>query len=184
MSLTIFLGVCKEFKFILIYFFYKCFFFNFFLGTLSKQHRYYLQNRDKINEARREQYKEKKNSLEDLRENSTLCNENVPTVFQPGFHHNTSTFLAEAFKMESSLQNIHFGFCHVCRERRLGMQTSNGTCSRCNSSNVFFLLSHQNNALPIWKLGNKIMYNVPKELQNLKIAEKLLNQRVSPLMEY
>jgi len=84
--------------------------------------------------------------------------------------------------MESSLQNIHFGFCHVCRERRLGMQTSNGTCSRCNSSNVFFLLSHQNNALPIWKLGNKIMYNVPKELQNLTIAEKLLIQRVSPLV--
>jgi len=54
---------------------------------MSKQHRYYLQNRDKINEARREQYKEKKNSLEDLRENSTFCNENVPTVFQPGSHH-------------------------------------------------------------------------------------------------
>jgi len=136
---------------------------------MSKQHRYYLQNRDKINEARREQYKEKKNSLEDLRENSTLCNENVPTVFQPGFHHNTSTFLAEAFKMESSLQNIHFGFCHVCRERRLGMQTSNGTCSHCNSSNGIFYSVIKTMLFPFGNLETKSCIMFPKNYKTLQL---------------
>ena len=44
------------------------------------------------------------------------------------------------------------------------------------------MYTHENKALPTWTEKGKIMYHIPKELSNLSIVEKLLIQRVSPLM--
>jgi len=94
----------------------------------------------------------------------------------------SSMFLDEAFKMESSLLNCKFGFCMICRQRRLNLQTTNNTCNRCSSSKNGMLFSHENNALPTWIQGSKVMYSVPKELSELSIIEKMLIQRISPLV--
>ena len=50
-----------------------------------------------------------------------------------------------------------------------------------NKKNVQ-LFTHQNKALPTWTERNSVYYNLPKELKNLTIAEKMLIQRVSPLI--
>ena len=51
-----------------------------------------------------------------------------------------------------------------------------------NKKNEIFY-SYENKFLPTWKTKNNIIkYTLPSELQHLTLAEKLLIQRVSPLV--
>jgi hypothetical protein len=78
--------------------------------------------------------------------------------------------------------NLYLGFCINCRQRRLGLQITNDLCSRSSKSHNKLMYTHESKALPTWTEKGKNMYHVPKELSNLSIAEKLLIQRVSPLI--
>ncbi len=95
---------------------------------------------------------------------------------------NMSNFINETRKFEAEMSQCNLSHCMVCRQYRLGMQTLNGVCSRCSSSKNKFLFSHENKALPTWTRDGEIMYDIPKELAYLTMAEKLLIQRVSPLV--
>jgi hypothetical protein len=63
------------------------------------------------------------------------------------------------------------------------MKTSNGICFKCQSRNNKFFYSYENKLLTTWKTKNNIIkYTLLSELQHLTLAEKLLIQRVSPLV--
>jgi hypothetical protein len=63
------------------------------------------------------------------------------------------------------------------------MKTSNGICSRCQNRKNEIFYSYEKKLLPTWKTEqNIIKYMLPSELQDLTLAEKLLIQRVSPLV--
>ena len=93
-----------------------------------------------------------------------------------------SRFLQQAFKFEQDMLNCKFKYCKVCHQRRLIMVTKTDVCSRCSSQKTVQLFTHENKALPTWTERNRVYYNLPKELKNLTIAEKMLIQRVSPLI--
>ena len=93
-----------------------------------------------------------------------------------------SRFLQQAFKFEQDMLNCKFKYCKVCHQRRLIMVTKTNVCSRCSTQKNVQLFTHQNKALPTWTERNRVYYNLPKELKNLTIAEKMLIQRVSPLI--
>jgi hypothetical protein len=97
-------------------------------------------------------------------------------------NHPMSTFLQQAFKFEQDMLNCKFKYCKVCHQRRLIMVTKTDVCSRCSKQKNVQLFTHQNKALPTWTERNRVYYNLPKELKNLTIAEKMLIQRVSPLI--
>ena len=97
-------------------------------------------------------------------------------------NHPMSTFLQQAFKFEQDMLNCKFKYCKVCHQRRLIMVTKTDVCSRCSSQKTVQLFTHENKALPTWTERNRVYYNLPKELKNLTIAEKMLIQRVSPLI--
>jgi len=86
---------------------------------------------------------------------------------------NMSNFINETRKFEAKMSQCNLSHCMVCRQYRLGMQTLNGVCSRCSSSKNKFLFSHENKALPTWTRDGEIMYDIPKELAYLTMAEKL-----------
>lgn len=90
-------------------------------------------------------------------------------------------FLKEAFKFESKMLNLNLAHCSICHQTRIALSTKNNICTRCkrNDRNMY---GNENKALPTWIMGNEIMYHIPKELVNLTIAEKLLIQRVTPLI--
>lgn len=144
--------------------------------------RHYIRNKQDINKRRkirRMQYQGKEIYAE---ESSTRCNRpTVPlsTVTAPANH---TTFIKETYEFESKVQELKLAHCIICRQVRLGMQTTNNVCSRCNSSKTIPLFGHQNKALPIWMKGDQVMYELPQELSHLSMAEKLLIQRVSPLV--
>jgi len=147
----------------------------------SKQMKYYLGNREDISERRRELYKLKKYNLS----NSVPLNCNKDSSVQVEVHRAVTKhkeFLESTFKFESIMQQCTFSHCSICRQRRLGLQTVNGICTRCNSSKQKFVFGHENKALPTWIKDNEVMFDLPKELVHLTMAEKLLIQRVSPLV--
>jgi len=95
---------------------------------------------------------------------------------------NQARFLKETFDFEAKLQQMKLSHCIMCRQFRLEMQTINNVCSRCNSHKKKPMFSHENKALPTWTKNDKVMYELPQELSHLTIAEKVLIQRVSPLV--
>jgi hypothetical protein len=61
------------------------------------------------------------------------------------------------------------------------MSTNNNICKWWSRSEKI-IFSVDNKALPVWYDNGIVMYHIPNELKNLTIAEKLLMQRVSPLI--
>jgi len=144
--------------------------------------RHYIRQRDEINKRRRQRYKMKGICTEES--SSTGCRVNCSTfpLSTPTVPANYESFIKETHEFESKLQEMNLAHCIICRQFRLGMQTTNNICSRCNSNKNKFLFSHQNKALPTWMKGDQVMYDIPQELLHLSMAEKLLIQRVSPLV--
>jgi hypothetical protein len=63
------------------------------------------------------------------------------------------------------------------------MNTLNGICSNCQSKKHNLFYSPENKVLPTWKSKKGVVkYTIPPQLQHLTLAEKLLIQRVSPLI--
>jgi hypothetical protein len=93
-------------------------------------------------------------------------------------------FVRQLFEFEDTMFNLHPKHCKICRQRRLNLVMRNGICVRCNNEKGGNKFTHKNNALPTWVDADtqKVHYDIPKQLQHLTIAEKLLIQRVSPLV--
>jgi hypothetical protein len=66
----------------------------------------------------------------------------------------------------------------------MNMTVKNGICNRCRSENFINKFTHDNKALPVWIDSETgiVHYELPQELKDLSIAEKLLIQKVSPLV--
>jgi len=143
--------------------------------------KHYLKHRDNINERRRLRYNDKEIHKErnNAPTNDTHTKPSLSSIQVDGNHTN---FMKEALEFESQIQNVNLAHCIICRQFRLGMKTTNNVCSRCHSSKNQELFSHTNKALPTWTKGDTIMYELPQELSHLTMAEKLLIQRVSPLV--
>lgn len=171
--------------------FNKLFFFSFYLSffffvdeTQSKQLRYHLRNKDSINSRRRQRYNMKKTGLvEDFTEHEeSKCLRSCFRSQIDLMNENQARFLKETYDFEAKLQQMKLSHCIMCRQFRLELQTINNFCSRCRSNKNKPIFSHENKALPTWIKDNKVMYELPQELSHLTIAEKLLIQRVSPLV--
>lgn len=89
------------------------------------------------------------------------------------------------FRFESRMANISHSVCANCRECSLNIVTSvrASKCTKCQDKKRRISYNDENNMLPVWidDDGNR-HYEIPKELSELTIAEKLLIQRVSPLV--
>lgn len=72
--------------------------------------------------------------------------------------------------------------CKICHQRRIKITVKDGVCNRCSQEKHEHKFNNNNKALPTWSKNGIIYYHIPKELQNLTFAEKLLIQRVSPLI--
>ena len=95
----------------------------------------------------------------------------------------TKKFIQQTLNFESNMYKLYFKHCCICHQRRLNMKTSNGICYRCQNKKNEMFYSYENKLLPTWKTKNDIIkYTLPSELQHLTLAEKLLIQRVSPLV--
>ena len=95
----------------------------------------------------------------------------------------TKKFIQQTLKFEEELFNLSFKQCYICHQRRLNMKTNNGVCTKCQSKKNEIYFAPNNKVLPTWKTKNNVIkYTLPSELQNLTIVEKLLIQRVSPLV--
>lgn len=146
--------------------------------------RYHLRNKESINSRRRQRYNMKKTGLvEDFTEHEeskcvrSCCQSQIDMMTE-----NQARFLKETYDFEAKLQQMKLSHCIMCRQFRLELQTINNVCSRCRSNKNKPFFSHENKALPTWIKDNKVMYELPQELSHLTIAEKLLIQRVSPLV--
>jgi Helitron helicase-like domain at N-terminus len=93
-----------------------------------------------------------------------------------------SMFIKQTAIFESTMTQLSYKKCDICHQRRLKIIVTDGVCSRCKSQKGNYTFCHGNKTLPTWIQNNIIKYSVPPELQNLTIAEKLLIQRVSPLI--
>lgn len=100
------------------------------------------------------------------------------------FHNNIlpNTFINEVSAFEEKMEKVTHSWCKVCRQRRIKMTVKGDTCIRCKSQKNRVLFCHENKTLPTWQKNGKVHYDVPNELSNLTIAEKMLIQRVSPLI--
>lgn len=95
-----------------------------------------------------------------------------------------NTFCHQLFEFEETMFNIHPKHCSICHQRRMNMTVKNGICNRCRSENFINKFTHDNKALPVWIDSETgiVHYELPQELKDLSIAEKLLIQKVSPLV--
>jgi hypothetical protein len=94
-----------------------------------------------------------------------------------------SVFIKQTLDFEEQMKTILYNTCIICQQRRLNLTLNNGKCCRCENQKGRYTFCHENKTLPTWiNNRNTVMYTIPRELQNLTIAEKLLIQRVSPLV--
>lgn len=93
-----------------------------------------------------------------------------------------SSFVKQTLQFEENMCNISYNTCLICHQGRLNLAVKDGICSRCESQRGNYTFCHDNKTLPTWMMGNAVMYSIPPELKNLTLAEKLLIQRVSPLV--
>jgi len=93
-------------------------------------------------------------------------------------------YCQQLFQFEETMFNIHPKHCTICHQRRLNMVVKTGMCGRCKGEHFMNKFTHDNNALPVWvdSETQQVHYEAPKELKDLSIAEKLLIQKVSPLV--
>ena len=93
-------------------------------------------------------------------------------------------YCQQLFQFEETMFNIHPKHCTICHQRKLNMVVKEGICSRCKGEHFINKFTHNNKALPVWidSETEQVHYEAPKELKDLSIAEKLLIQKVSPLV--
>ena len=94
-------------------------------------------------------------------------------------------FVEQVCNFEKEMFNIHPKHCKICHQRRLNLQMAKkDICSRCNrEKSEEHKFSHGNSALPTWiDSDGNVRYSIPMELSELTLAEKLLIQKVSPLI--
>lgn len=85
----------------------------------------------------------------------------------------------------SSLKHYRCECCHTTRIENKGVPKRGGTCTKCKRlGDVNYYL--KSGCLPVWyhngDTSNKPQFRVPSVLSNLTQAEKMLIQRVSPLV--
>lgn len=98
-------------------------------------------------------------------------------------NHPQSKFMKETIEFERCMFNYHHKHCIICHQRRINIRINEDSiCSRCQQQKGNYTFGHENKALPTYIVDNKMFYNIPHELRHLTIAEKLLIQRVSPLI--
>lgn len=89
------------------------------------------------------------------------------------------------FRFEARMANASHSVCANCRECSLNIVTSvrASLCTKCRDKKRRTAYNDENSMLPAWidDEGDR-HYEIPKELSELTIAEKLLIQRVSPLV--
>jgi len=93
-------------------------------------------------------------------------------------------FCQQLFEFEETMFNIHPKHCSICHQRKLNMVVKRGMCGRCRGEHFQNRFTHDNKALPVWidAVTKQVHYELPKQLKDLSIAEKLLIQKVSPLV--
>ena len=127
----------------------------------------------------------KKQSSDLFSNNSTLqINTNLISMLENNKVSNTTKkFIQQAINFENYMFKLNFGQCCICHQRRLNMNTLNGICSNCQSKKHNLFYFSENKLLPTWKSKKGVVkYTIPPQLQHLTLAEKLLIQRVSPLI--
>jgi hypothetical protein len=93
--------------------------------------------------------------------------------------------VAELFRFESRMAQVHHGVCSVCHECsiNISLRQRDSVCDRCTRKGTADSYNESNVMLPIWYDNEGTpQYHVPEELSCLTIAEVLLIQRVSPLV--
>ena len=102
----------------------------------------------------------------------------------------TKKKLEAFYRAEGRMFRLQHMFCPNCHQRRLSHMETNQKkakqgchmCDCCKKNSVKYTAA--NSALPIWKdsLTGKICYHVPEVLRNLTTGEKMLIQKVSPVV--
>jgi len=125
-----------------------------------------------------------KNGIVDFNIHSTIPNINPDyKKYSTETNSQHAAFIRQTLKFEDYMYNLHHNRCHICRQRRLKLVVNKeGICSRCEQQRGNYIYCHENKTLPTWNYNGSVMYSIPNVLQNLTIAEKLLIQRVSPLI--
>ena len=92
--------------------------------------------------------------------------------------------LVPIFRFESRMTRVHHEICSACNECSLNLTVNrNGICPRCADKRSSSNYTEDNAMIPIWIDDQGVeRRDVPPELECLTIAEKLLIQRVSPLI--
>jgi hypothetical protein len=112
----------------------------------------------------------------------------IPNVNKSHYEQNDpkrEEFVKQSCQFEKDMFNLHFNHCHVCRRRKLNLSVNKkGLCIRCQKEKQGnHKFSNRNKALPTWVDKNgTIRYEIPKELSELQLAEKMLIQQVSPFI--
>ena len=85
------------------------------------------------------------------------------------------------YRFEGRMFRLQHKYCPHCHRVRLSLRMVKGLCEACHKSIEKF--GKENNIFPTWKddHGN-IRYDIPEELLDLRIGEKLIIQRASPLV--
>jgi len=94
-------------------------------------------------------------------------------------------FIKQVCQFEQDMFNVQFSCCNMCRQKRLNFPIDkNGQCNRCKMvPRDGHRFSHKNGSLPTWTDNNGVVhYELPTVLKELSVAEKLLIQKVSPIV--
>jgi hypothetical protein len=96
-------------------------------------------------------------------------------------------YIKQVCQFEQDMFNVQFNQCNICHQRRLNFPLKkDGLCVRCKKEATNgHKFTHKNKALPTWVDNTgKVHYTVPLLLRRLSIAEKLLIQKVSPVVPF
>lgn len=151
----------------------------------KKRRQRYDNSKEQLNNKRRDRYKSQTRQREQpfpYQNLKHIVNSNIDFLKAKDNKDDINySFLKATFQFESKMLNCHHSYCRICHQRRLRISTINSVCQRClRSERKLFTI--ENKALPVWYQNNKAMFHIPDELKDLTIAEKLLIQRVSPLI--
>jgi hypothetical protein len=145
--------------------------------------KYYYLNKSSINERRRTLYNTRSSTSVDSTYGYLSTFQNWKPTYVDEDNQKWFNFNTQTFQFESKLLNLNLGLCINCHQRRLGLQITNNICGRCNKHSNKETYSHANKVLPTWiNDQGQVLFEIPVELSSLTIAEKLLIQRVSPLI--
>lgn len=97
------------------------------------------------------------------------------------------TVKTEIAAFEEKMRKVTHKKCAVCRSVSLNLFVSKSRnncgpiCSSCSEAKLFKIEDFPD-YLPTWNEGEKVRFDVPQELQDLREGEKLLIQRISPMV--